>query len=301
MSSFGFIPHEPLGVTTVPAQAYLAYRKLSYALLADSTVYERYLVVGTAVSDSGVMAFVEKTLTGAVDALRKLSGIEVVVREIGPIVSAAHGGDSTGAARGRQPSGTYGCLVEDHSRKYGLSCDHVIGDLAGQALGDPVWSPGKARGGTSNSRIGVFGRGSGVVLSSSASNKVDGALITLDKPSVHPQSISGILGAPAGVNHSISFGDTLKKFGVATGVTSGQFSYIVTMNVPYSGGRARFVDQIGIDGGGVVFADAGDSGAVVLDDSNAVVGLLFAAAPQSCLGFANPISDVEAVLGVTVV
>jgi hypothetical protein len=296
-----YMPDERLGVTTVPRRAYLTYRRLSYALIADSVISERYKIVGTAVSNDGVTALVEKVLPNTADELHELSGTKIFVREIGPVVSSARGGDSTGAAKGRQPSGTYGCLVEDNSKKYGLSCDHVIGDLAGQTIGDPVWSPGKGKGGTSRSKIGVFGRGSGVVLSSSASNKVDGALIALDTPSAHSQSMSGISGAPTGVNRSIAFGDALKKSGVATGVTNGQFSYIVTMNVPYAGGRARFVDQIGIDGGGVVFADAGDSGAVVLDDSNAVVGLLFAAAPQSCLGFANPISDVEAVLGVTVV
>jgi len=39
----------------------------------------------------------------------------------------------------------------------------------------------------------------------------------------------------------------------------------------------------------------------VVDASDAVVGLLFAVATKSFLGFANPIAEVETALGVTVV
>lgn len=293
---------QPVGPTQIPLREYLDYRRLSFAVLGDTHWYEKYLILGVAVSNLGLVVLVKGKTAGILDALRPLTRVEADVRVVGPIMATVSGGESVGAGAGRRPSGTFGCLVEDSKQtRYGLSCDHVVGALAGQASGDPVWAPARLRGGTTASRIGTFNVGSGVALSTSASNKVDGALIQLDKPSAHAQAIIGIPGAPSGTNRSLSFGDTLKKSGVVTGVTTGQFTYIVTLNVPYSTGTARFVDQIGIDGGGVVFADQGDSGAVVLDDADKVVGLQFAAAPQSYLGFANPIADVEASLGVTVV
>jgi hypothetical protein len=293
----------PLGHgVTVLLNDYLLYRKLSYAILGDQIWHKQYQALGVAISADGLTILVERKVADVADQLHELAGAELSLREIGPILNAASGGDSTGAGTGRQSSGSFGCLVANAKGVVlGLSCDHVIGKLAGQSIGAPVWSPGKARGGTSNSKIGEFKLGSSVVLSSSSSNRVDGALIELESPLAHRQSIVGIPGAPTGVSRSISFGDTLKKSGAATGVTNGQFSYIVTMNVPYKSGQARFVDQIAIDGGGIVFADKGDSGAVVLDASNRVVGLLFSAAPQSFLGFANFIDDVETELGVTIV
>ena len=287
---------------SISSRTYSLYRTLGHDILTDQSWCKQFQVLAVALSKAGVTVFVQRSIAFVAEKLSEFTGEKLLIREIGPILNVAAGGDSAGAGTGSHRSGTFGCLVKDTKKTlYGLSCDHVVGALAGQSGGDAVWSPGKARGGTSKSKIGEFKRGSGVVLSTSSSNRVDGALIDLDKPSAHAQSINGIPGAPTGVNRSISFGDALKKSGVATGVTSGQFSYIVTMNVPYTGGQARFVDQIGIDGGGVVFADQGDSGAVVLDDSNKVVGLLFCAAPQSCLGFANFIDEVEVELGVTVV
>jgi hypothetical protein len=289
-------------------ETYVLYRTLGYTLLADDFWHRNYLVLGVALSKSGLFLFVEKELPGLLDKMQALAILDsktsekVVVRAIGPLSTSAHGGDSTGAGTGRRESGTFGCLVADaHIPKYGITCDHVVGTLAGQTIGDAVWAPGSARGGTSKSRIGKFGRGSTVILSTQSSNRVDGALIELNTPSAHLPSINGIPGAPSGVNRALSLGDALKKSGASTGVTTGEYQYLTTFNVPYPAGQARFVDQIGIDGGGIVFADRGDSGAVVLDDSNKVAGLLFCSASQSYLGFANPIADVESELGVTVI
>lgn len=299
--------HEPGSLVqvaghTVPSRAYSLYRTLGVDLLTDLSWYAEFKVVGVALSKVGVTIFVEGSMPLLSEKLKEFSGEDLLIRAIGPVLNVACGGDSTGAGSGRYSSGTFGCLVQDTKKLYfGLSCDHVVGTTAGQAVGDAVWCPGKARGGTPTSLIGQFKRGSAIVLSTSASNRVDGALIELVAPSAHTQSINGLPAAPSGVNRSISFGDMLKKSGVNTGVTTGQFTYIVTMNVPYMGGQARFVDQITIDGGGVLFADRGDSGAVVLDASDRVAGLLFCAAPQSYLGFANYIDDVETELGVTVV
>jgi hypothetical protein len=289
----------------VPQPFYTAYRKLSGLLLSKEQWYADFHVNAVALggTSSGVdklEIFVEKTNEKLHAVLRDFGLGSYGIREIGPIFPIAAGGNSIGASGGQQTSGTFGCLVEDaYNKHYGLTCDHVVGILAAQKAGDAVLSPGVSRGGTLKSRIGEFLQGSGVVTSTTASNRSDAATVKLDSPSSHAKKIVGI-GAPIGANRSYSLGGGAKKSGVATQVTRGQFSYIVTLNVPYGHHKARFVDQFAIDGGGVVFADSGDSGAVVLDDADAVVGLLFAAAPQSYLGFVNPITDVEAALGVVV-
>jgi hypothetical protein len=288
------------GALSVSPHDYARYRVLGRELLVSESWHEIFGLIGVALSRDGLTIFAERLEKALPEQLERSFGFMPRIRGIGPLKTAAQGGESAGAGSGRQVSGTFGCLVKDaHNAHFGLSCDHVVGTLAGQSSRDPVWAPGLKKGGSTSSQIGDYDRGSGVTLSTSASNKVDAALISLATASAHSQSVTGISGAPTGVNLSPSIGDKVKKSGAATGVTHGEYTYIITMNVPYHGGRARFVDQMGIDGGGTIFADEGDSGAVVLDDTDKVVGLLFAAAPQSYLGFANPIDDVFSALGVT--
>ena len=276
-----------------------AYRSLSAAVFANPVWFERYKVGGVAIGQTGLEVFVEKDIfkTELGELIAKTINIGFNVRVTGSIVTAAQGGDSVRAGAGRRVTGTLGCLVKDTSGAiFGLSCDHVIGVMVGQAIGDPVCSPASMA-----TRIGSLAKSSGVVLSITHPNRIDAALFNLDQPSKHFAGINGLPGAPTGPCTSISFGDPLRKSGSATKVTNGQFSYIVTMRVPYYGGHALFVDQIGIDGGGKVFANGGDSGALVVNDSGEAVGLLFAAAPGSCLGFANPIDAVLAGLGVAII
>ena len=287
-----------LGVQ-VRESAYARYRRLGWTLLAEPIWGASLGVTGVGLSKDGLSIFVtEETPNQRRDLAKAVDG-EFSLIVTGPIRASAGPGDSLGASRGARASGTFGCLVESANKAvFGLTCDHVVGDLAGQVPGDEVWAPGVAAGGSSLNRIGDFARGGGVTLSTSASNRTDAALVALDHPLRHRQSAGG---APlSGVNTSLAFGDAVSKAGATTGVTSGQFTYIVTLNIPYAAGVARFVDQLGIDGGAAPFSDSGDSGAVAYDVSGRVVGLVFASAAQSCLGFANPIGDVCAALGVSV-
>ena len=285
----------------VPQATYEHYRMLGRTLLDETEWTTNFFVNGVALSKSGLVILTEKHSPTLAHVLKKAFGIEALQKVIGPISVSVQGGESIGAGSGRMSYGTLGCLVRDANKNiFGLTCDHVVGATAGQAPGDPVWSPASAHGGSARSKVGSFDFGCRIDFTPGSTNKVDAALVKFDSPAAHARTIVGLPGAPSGVATSLKFGQVLRKSGWKTKVTSGQFMYIVTFNVAYHGGTAKFIDQIGIDGGGVVFADKGDSGAVVVNAANEVAGLLFAAAPQSCLGFANPIDDVAAALGVSV-
>ncbi len=93
----------------------------------------------------------------------------------------------------------------------------------------------------------------------------------------------------------------MRKSGRTTGVTAGVVADIdADFDIDYSRhglGDRHFDRQIGIEGEGVT--DTGDSGSVWLNDRNEVIGLNFAGR-DSDLAFANPIADVLAELGITI-
>jgi hypothetical protein len=273
-----------------PAQR-AAYRMLGGALLAEgSGIPQASRCVGVALSREGLNLLLEREAPELEAFIRNRIAEpfrSVVVGRIQPI---AQGGDEIESTHYPTTKGTFGCVVSDiFGGRYALTCDHVAGTLAGQPRGAGVDHLG--------SRIGTYHAGSGVHLSTSASNTSDAALVDLNNPSAHSSHQPGI-GSPVGFGPAPALGDAMRKVGKTTGLTRGVLVYLVTMNVPYAAGTARFVDQLGIDRAGGPFASAGDSGAVVLNRAREVVGLLFADTAGSNLAFANPISAVASALGV---
>ena len=224
--------------------------------------------------------------------IRDRYGVTPEIREIGPITPIAQGGDSVDTGKGSLP-GSLGGLVRDaNNTRYFLTCDHVVGRLAGRNVNDPVYSGG--------SQIGNFAKGGTVNMMSGARNRIDAALISLLNPTAHLTSIRGI-GSVKGTAFW-SHGVRVDKYGAQTSQTTGDYVYTVSHRVPYSVGTALFVDQIGVDSlRASPFADAGDSGSLVLDQNGNVGGLIFASAVNSNLGFANPIHDVLQHFGVAFV
>lgn len=120
------------------------YRLLTIALLATEP-QPFYMVNGVAIAKGGRLTiFLEKKQLGIAEQIQERYGVSPTpqVREIGPITPVAQGGDSVDTGKGTLP-GSLGGLVRDaNNTHYFLSCDHVVGQLAGRKVNDPVYSGG---------------------------------------------------------------------------------------------------------------------------------------------------------------
>ncbi len=127
-------------------------------------------------------------------------------------------------------------------------------------------------------------------------NLVDAAIAVTDADNVGFASPDSAYGAPTSNSVAATVGLAVKKFGRTTGYTQGEVDAInVTVDVGYTNGTAKFVNQIIIVGTGRgknrTFSDSGDSGSLIVSSSNNnPVGLLFAG--NSSVTIANPIDTV---------
>lgn len=220
--------------------------------------------------------------------------------------------------------GTLGALVEDEQKnQYILSNNHVLAESDQGHVGDTIDQPGLIDGAcTPLSRPGSTLRPIGtlqyfVPLASQQTN-VDAALALASPGSVDASgNILGLgtagkdqtLGAAppmAGRGETLTasnLGMNVAKSGRTTGLTCSNVDAVaLTVKVDYYKDCAEtqpystktFENQIGI--GGTHFTDSGDSGALVLDASNAqAVGLYFAGGTDgdgNGLSVVNPIGDV---------
>jgi len=220
--------------------------------------------------------------------------------------------------------GTLGALVEDdENNQYILSNNHVLAESDQGHVGDTIDQPGLIDGAcTPLSRPGSTLHPVGtldyfVPLASKQTN-VDAALALTSPGAVDAGgSILG-LGTPghdgtlsaappmAGQGETLTAGNLgmdVAKSGRTTGLTCSNVDAVaLTVKVDYYKDCAEtqpyttktFQNQIGI--GGTHFTDSGDSGALVLDASNAeAVGLYFAGGTDgdgNGLSVVNPIGDV---------
>ncbi len=200
------------------------------------------------------------------------------------------GGDEIGHPVG--DVGTFGCLVEDDSgQQFILSCNHVIADLnGGRRCVDETWEPGRSR-----QRIGVLHDFKGITFGGSIGNVIDAAI---SKPDPATDVVKGIrgLGPINGLLDPVPLETKVRKVGKETNLTDGMvfirdLSFLVRFQNKQ---RALFEKQIAITStkAGTTFAKNGDSGSVILDESNNAAGLLFAVDTPKDLTYANPISMV---------
>ena len=203
-------------------------------------------------------------------------------------------------------AGTIGARVTDGVNVYALSNNHVYANENNAILGDNVLQPGTFDGGTSPADdIGTLSDFENIVFSTSASNVIDAAIAISSEASLGNATPSNGYGTPKSTTVAPALNAAVKKYGRTTGQTKGRITGInATVNVGYSTGVARFVNQIIIEPGG--FSAGGDSGSLIVMDGKGKnkaanlkpVGLLFAG--SSFVTIANPIDAVLSRFNVTI-
>lgn len=210
------------------------------------------------------------------------------------------GGISIGPCRtvgGYVFAGTLGAVMRDNTSgdPLLLSNFHVM-------CVDNTWSVGDTLVQPSRVDTGVCPTGVvGTLLRAQLTSSVDAAVCTLSGrgSACEIVDIGAITGtATATLNMSV------RKRGRTTGLTSGKVDSIsLSVNVDYGDGIGprTLTNQIGIipdTAKNAKFGDHGDSGSVVVDDSQAVVGLYFAGSDDGS-GVANPIAAVLSALNIS--
>ena len=134
----------------------------------------------------------------------------------------------------------------------------------------------------------------GITMSTSALNEVDAAIALMDAGALDCSTPDDGYGTPtAGFGALAVVGDSVMKYGRTTQQTTGTvISTDIDINVGYSSGTARFVDQILVDGDKGGFLNSGDSGSLLVMTDTTPTGLLYASARGGKLAFANHIGVV---------
>ena len=208
--------------------------------------------------------------------------------------------------------GTLGALVEDASgNKYILSNNHVLARFNRASVGENVVQPGLIEVGCQQRQGDVVADFTDYVRIKRRGNVVDAAIARIRPGEVRDSGDILDIGTLSTDTLDASPGLLVKKSGRTTGLTSGYVSAVdVSVNVGYTTRCglpnadfiARFNGQIRITGNSGSFSQPGDSGSVIVEDvanQPRAVGLLFAGSSSSTV--ANPIDDVLAAFGVTMV
>ncbi len=186
--------------------------------------------------------------------------------------------------------GTLGAIVKDRGTGAAMALTnfHVACVDSGWHAGDQQCQPGRVDGGSCPSD--VFGS----LTRATLSDNVDGAVVTLNGGVAYDCSIEGI-GGVKGTAAAV-VGSTVRKRGRTTELTTGKVdSTDVSLTIDYGDGIGNHTlkHQIRIKPDTSVnpkFSDHGDSGSVVVDANNKVVGLLFGGSATAT--YINPIQKV---------
>ena len=224
--------------------------------------------------------------------------------------------------------GTLGSLIQNSSgTQYILSCNHVLARSDQATTGEMIVQPGLIDNNCTPNGDGAGTLPVGVLTAwlplSSSSTNADAAIAQVDSGAVNTSGEIQELGAdqdgtlaaaPPGTSSTGGKGETasinlsVAKSGRTTGLTCASISAInLNVEVSYYKNCAEtepyltktYTNQIAIEGN--EFSDAGDSGSLIVDSSNAEpVGLFFAGGVTSSgvsEGVANPAPTVLTELG----
>ncbi|PFV80069.1 hypothetical protein COL05_15810 [Bacillus sp. AFS059628] len=233
--------------------------------------------------------------------------LEVETGRFEPLI----GGTSVGPCRtftneeGNQVTyvGTLGAIVQKEDNKfYALSNFHVMCVDSSFARGDEMTQPGRPDGGRcSNDLIGKLDNACLSNKFNCQNQQVDAAISTIENRSVSSEILN--IGKVKG-KASPALGTAVRKHGRTTKLTFGTVTGLDrTVSIPYghSIGVVTLTNQITIAPDTTRnprFSDRGDSGSVIVDEQNRVIGLLFGGTIDGSRTFANHFSDVEEALGI---
>jgi Trypsin-like peptidase domain len=199
-------------------------------------------------------------------------------------------------------AGTLGAFVQD--RQTGtilvLSNNHVLANENQAVAGDPILQPGRFDNGTEE-RDTVAYLKAFIPLDWTDVNWVDCAAASVARPnSIIAGSLDSRGNLSGGRTAPLAGPETVYKIGRTTALTSGSVTAVEVDNVivSYDHGTAVFDGQIEVQGqNGTPFAVGGDSGALVFDQDNLALGMVFGgtllgAETSIGLTYVNPLNTV---------
>lgn len=247
---------------------------------------------------------VKHVVTGRIKALQATTATETLIIPAATysrtsLQRPVFGGISLGNARIPNAAGTLGLVT---SNNYVLSNAHVLAMDSNAnfvSIGTAAWQPGGYDGGSSSNTIGKLYKYIPIGFNSFfANNYADAAIATLtvggNKKSILNAANNGFYTISGST--TVSTGDTVRKSGRSTGVTTNTVnSQSASVRVYYTNSKwAIFKDQILVN---QPFIQAGDSGSAV-DKNNNFVGLVFAG--SDTIGVVCKARYIISGLGVTV-
>ncbi|GDY29491.1 hypothetical protein [Gandjariella thermophila] len=186
--------------------------------------------------------------------------------------------------------GTLGALVTDRAGAgdvLALTTFHVACVDDAWQVGDEMLHPSRVDGGRcARDVVATLAR-------AALSGSVDAAAVLL-RPGRPYRPVITEVGPVAGTANP-TLGTLVRKRGRATGLTVARVASLdATLSVDYGDGLGvrTLRDQVRVESAGGRFGDYGDSGAVLVDADNRIVGLYFAGNGSGSAGYANPIGKV---------
>jgi len=216
-------------------------------------------------------------------------------------------GVSTGNSR-ECSAGTIACRVSKGGTVYALSNNHVYAlenNATAGKNGDKVVQPGlydTRCAYNPDSVIGTLAAFEPIEFSTTAGNRIDAAVAVSSEAHLGDSTPADGYGTPSSQTTAATLGMAVQKYGRTSSLTKGTVTGIdAIINIGYSSGTARFVDQIIVQSRSP-FIKAGDSGSLLVTDSDekSPVGLLFAGDSSGKFAIANHIDDVLDAFGVTI-
>ncbi|MCX7771381.1 MAG: S1 family peptidase [Proteobacteria bacterium] len=241
-------------------------------------------------------------ITGEIFAMKPLSSAKVDPKSWFPRPVPI--GVSTGNT-GECSAGTIGARVKDSAGNvYALSNNHVYALENSAAFGSQILQPGLYDTNCTYNPQNVIGTlfdFEPIVFSTNANNVIDAAIALSSTNLLSNSTPANGYGIPKSTIVSPKLNQRVQKYGRTTGFTKGKITAInATINVSYSSGTARFVNQIVVQSSRP-FIKPGDSGSLLVTDPDCYpVGLLFAGDSSGRYAIANPIGAVLTRFGVTI-